>query len=140
MNNRNLVRGLFLIAIALAFGIGATRYPLGHLERAGPGMFPMMASGLLLLLGLLSVMRSFVVERMPIHFNIRNIAIILASLVGFALLSEHLNMIAGIVFLVFVSTIAGTSYSVLRNVKIVLGLVAIAVAFKELLGVQLPLY
>jgi len=140
MNNRNLVKGLFLCAIALVFGIGALQYPLGHLERAGPGMFPLMASCLLFFLGFIVVLRSLVMERAPIQFNVKNIGIILASLVGFALLSEYVNMIAGIVLLVFVSTIAGTSYSLKRNVKICIGLILIAVAFKELLGVQLPLY
>ena len=45
---------------------------------------------------------------MPLDFNVKNIAIILASLCGFAVISEYLNMIAGIVFMVFCSTLAGT--------------------------------
>ena len=49
-------------------------------------------------------------------------------------------MILGIVFLVFCSTFAGTSYSVVRNIKISIGLIAVAFAFKNLLGLQLPLY
>ncbi|MES1162290.1 MAG: tripartite tricarboxylate transporter TctB family protein, partial [Rhizobacter sp.] len=75
------------------------------------------------------------------HFNIRNIAIIIASLCGFALISEHLNMIAGITFMVFCASFAGTaSYSVVRNLKISAGLIAVALAFQKLLGFNLPLY
>lgn len=51
-----------------------------------------------------------------------------------------MNMIAGIVFLVFCSGFAGTSYSWKRNLKIAAVLVAIAFAFQKLLGVSLPLY
>ena len=58
----------------------------------------------------------------------KNIAIVLSSLIGFALVS-HVNMIAGIIVLVFVSTAAGTSYSWVRNVKIAVVLVLIALAF-----------
>ena len=76
---------------------------------------------------------------MRLDFNLRNIGIILASLAGFALLSEKLNMIVGIVFLVFCSTLAGRKYSVLRNVKLAAGLVAVAFAFQKLLGLSLPL-
>lgn len=141
MNNRNFVRGLFLMAIALLFGLVALgNYSIGVFSRSGPGMFPLMVSSMLFLIGVLSVVRSHFVEAVPLSYNVKNIAIILLSLVGFALLSEHLNMILGILFLVFCSTFAGTSYSVLRNVKISLGLIAIAFAFKNLLGLSLPLY
>ena len=36
--------------------------------------------------------------------------------------------------------LAGTSYSLVRNVKISLGLIAVAFAFKQFLGLSLPLY
>ena len=129
------------MAIALLFGLVALgNYSIGVFSRSGPGMFPLMVSSMLFLIGVLSVVRSHFVEAVPLSYNVKNIAIILLSLVGFALLSEHLNMILGILFLVFCSTFAGTSYSVLRNVKISLGLIAIAFAFKNLLGLSLPLY
>ena len=101
MNDRNLVRGLFLIAISLAFGLGALRYPIGDFGRAGPGLFPLLVSSLLLLIGVATIVRSRFVERVPLDFNVKNIAIILGSLCGFALISQHVNMIAGIVFMVF---------------------------------------
>jgi hypothetical protein len=33
MIDRNLARGLFLAAVALAFGIGSLRYPIGDFAR-----------------------------------------------------------------------------------------------------------
>jgi hypothetical protein len=79
-------------------------------------------------------------EHTGMTFNPRNIALVLASLVGFALLSEYLNMIAGIVFMVFCASLAGTSYSVVRNLKIAGVLIVVAVMFQKFLGLQLPLY
>ena len=140
MNSRNLLKGLFLIAIALLFGLGSFRYPMGSFARAGPGLFPLLVSSLLFLVGAALVVRSLVDERVPMSFNPRNIALVLASLVGFALISEHLNMIVGIVFMVFCATLAGTSYSVARNLKIAGVLIAVALLFEKFLGLQLPLY
>ncbi|MDM0110786.1 tripartite tricarboxylate transporter TctB family protein [Variovorax sp. J22R133] len=140
MSNRNFVRGLCLMAIALLFGVVALRYNIGELARSGPGLFPLMVSSFLFVIGLLTVVRSHFVEQVPLSYNVKNIALILLSLVGFAVLSEFINMILGIVFLVFCSTLAGTSYSVVRNIKISVGLVAVAFAFKDLLGLNLPLY
>jgi hypothetical protein len=140
MRDRNLVKGLFLIAISLAFGLASLRYPIGQFSRAGPGLFPLLVSSLLLLIGLIIVVRSRFVERVHLDFNLKNIAIIIGSLCGFAVISLYLNMIAGIVFMVFCASFAATSYSVVRNLKISAGLIAIAFAFQKLLGLNLPLY
>ena len=117
MNDRNLLKGLFLIAIALIFGLGSFRYPTGSFQRAGPGLFPLLVSSLVFVLGLAMAVRSRFTAPVPMTFNARNIAIILASLAGFALITDNVNMIAGIVFLVFCASAAGkTAYSIKRNV------------------------
>jgi hypothetical protein len=128
------------MAISLAFGLVSLHYPVGEFSRAGPGLFPLLVSCLLFLIGLIAVVRSRFVERVPLNFNLQNIALILSSLCGFALISEYLNMILGIVFMVFCASFAGTSYSVVRNLKISAGLIAVAFAFQKLLGLGLPLY
>jgi hypothetical protein len=140
MKDRNVLKGLFLMAIALAFGLGSLKYPVGKLERAGPGFFPLLVSSILFLLGLAMLVRSRFMERVPMVFNMRNIAIIMASLIGFALLSRFINMIVGITFLVFISTLAGKSYSWKRNAMVSASLIAIAFIFQKGLGLKLPLY
>jgi len=141
MNDRNLLRGLFLLAISLSFGLASLRYPIGQLNRAGPGLFPLLVSSLLFLIGLITVIQSRFVERMPLDISLKNIAIVIASLCAFALVSRHVNMIAGITVMVFVASFAGTAtWSVLRNLKIAAGLIAVALAFQKLLGFNLPLY
>ena len=140
MNNSNLARGLFILAVAMIFGIWSTRYPLGEFSRAGPGLFPLMVCCLLFLIGLITVVRSRFVPPAPIHFRFRNIGFVLAGLIGFTLISDFLNMALGIVFMVFCATYAGTSYSVVRNIKISAGLIGIAFALQHLLGLQIPLF
>ena len=128
------------MAVSLAFGLASLRYPTGEFSRAGPGLFPLLVSCVLFLIGLITAVRSRFVERVHLNFSMKNIALILLSLCGFAVISEHLNMIVGIVFLVFCASFAGTSYSVVRNLKISAGLIAVAFAFQKLLGLNLPLY
>jgi Tripartite tricarboxylate transporter TctB family len=141
MNDQNLLRGLVLIAISLAFGLTSLRYPIGQFSRAGPGLFPLMVSCLLLLIGVTTVVRSRFVKHIPLTVNLKNITIVLASLCGFAVVSQYVNMITGIVVMVFCAGFAGGGeYSVARNIKISLGLIAVGFAFEKLLGLQLPLY
>src|SRR5437870_6609901 len=138
MNDRNLVRGLVLMAVSLAFGLTSLRYQIGDFSRAGPGLFPLMVSSLLLLIGVATVVRSRFVAREPLGFQIKNIAIIVGSLCAFALVSRFVNMTVGIAVMVFCAAFAGTSYSVMRNVKVAAGLIAVAFAFQKLLGFNLP--
>jgi len=140
MNDRNLVRGLFLMMISLGFGLGALQYSVGSLGRAGPGLFPFMVSCLLFLIGVVTVVRSRFVEAVPLDVSMKNIGLVMLGLCGFAVVSKFVNMTVGIVFMVFVATLAGTSYSWKRNLKICAGLIAIAFAFQKLLGLNLPLY
>ena len=140
MKNINLIRGLVLMAIALIFGLGALNYQVGQFSRAGPGLFPMMVSSIVFLIGVVSVVRSRFVKPEPVTYNLKNISAILFGLLGFAFLSEHLNMIVGITFLVFCVSFAGTSYSVVRNLKVSAGLIGVAFMFQKLLGLQLPLF
>lgn len=138
--DRNLIRGFVLMALAVGFGLPSVSYSLGSLGRAGPGMFPFIVSCMLFVIGVITVVRARLVKPVPLNFQVRNISIILGSLCGFALLSHYLNMIVGIVFMVFCSGFASTTYSVARNLKIAAVLVLIALAFQKLLGVNLPLY
>ncbi|SHN09178.1 tripartite tricarboxylate transporter TctB family protein [Rhizobacter sp. OV335] len=141
MIDRNLARGLFLAAIALAFGLGALRYPIGDFARAGAGLFPLMVSVLLLLIALATLVRSRVVTGPRFEFNPVNIALLLSALCAFALVSRVLNMTAGIVAMVFISGFAGTAkYSIVRNLKVSVGLFLVALVFQKLLGLSLNLY
>jgi len=138
--NRVLVRGLCLMGIALLFGLNSFRYQLGDLSRAGPGLFPLIVSCLLFLIGAITVASTRFMAFEHLNYSVRNIGIILLSFVGFALISQFVNMLVAIVFLAFFSTLAGTSYSLKRNLKIAIGLVIVAFAFRDLLGLNLPLY
>ena len=128
------------MAIALLFGlVSIFNYKIGEFARSGPGMFPLIVSCLLFVIGVLTLVRSFFVEAVALHFKPKNIALILLGLCGFVLLSQYVDMGLGIVFLVFSTSFAGSSFSWLRNIKVSVALIAIAYVFKYALGLNLPL-
>ncbi len=135
----NLVRGLFLTIISLMFGITSMTYSIGKFGKAGPGMFPLLVSGMLLVIGVATIIGAYYKPPVPISYNFKNIAVVLLGLCGFAVISQFLNMIFGIFFLVFCSAFAAKSFTVVRNIKISVCLVAVAFGFKYLLGLNLPL-
>jgi hypothetical protein len=140
MNDRNLMRGVVLVAISLAFGLTSLKYPIGDFSRAGPGLFPLMMSSLLLLVGIATLIGAHYREKVPLHFNVRNIGTIIGSLCAFSLVSHFVNMTAGIIVLVFVSSLAANTKSWKRSLKVAAGLLVVAFIFLKFLGLQLPLY
>jgi Tripartite tricarboxylate transporter TctB family len=136
--NQNTGRGLLLAGVALLFLFQATRYTIGNLREPGPGLLPVIVAGILLVIGIAIVVRSHFSEAVPLDFHVRNIALIAASLVGFPLVSEYVNMLVGIAVRVTMASLASDDFSMPRTAAIILCLVA--VAMKKGLGVQLPLY
>lgn len=140
MVNQNVGRGLLLAAVALFFLLQAPSLTIGSLSRPGPGLFPLLVSSTLLIIAVVIVGRSFFIAAMPFDFQFRNLALIAASLVSFALVSEFVNMVAGIAVMATMASYASEDFSIPRTAVIVAALCAIAIAMKKLLGVQLPLY
>lgn len=137
MYNQNLLRGLFLAAVALAFGVGATRLSVGDFSRAGPGLFPLLVSGLLLVLSIIMIVQSRLVAADPFHFSVRNISAIMLALASFVVVTKVVNMMAGIAALVVVGSFAATSWSWKRNLQISVALILIAIGFQKFLGLNL---
>jgi len=73
MNNMNLVRGLVVMTVAVVFGIGSLNCQIGEFNRSGPGLFPLMVSCLLFLIGLINAGRSHFVKPVPLRYNVTNI-------------------------------------------------------------------
>lgn len=139
MPNQTLVRGLFLACVALAFGLGALQYPLGDFARAGPGLFPLLVSGLLLAVALLTILQSRASAPVPIRLNLKNIGCVLLGLASFVLCSKLIDMAVGIVALVFIAALAGSAYRPVRNLQVAAVLIAIAWVFQRFLGLNLRL-
>ena len=139
MINQTLARGVFLAIVALAYGLTALRYPLGDLAHAGPGLFPLLVSSLLLIVAILTIVQSRFVEFVRLDMNLKNIALIMLGLGAFVVCAKFINFIVGIPVMVFIVALAGSSYSWKRNLQVSIGLILVAYAFERLLGLNLRL-
>ena len=140
MINQNVGRGLLLMAVALLFLVQAPRYTIGHLNRPGPGLFPVLVAGILITIAIIMLVRSRFLEPAPFDFHFRNIALIASALVAFAVVTHFVNMLAGIAVMATMASYASPDFSIRRTATIVVALCLIAFAMKQFLGVQLPLY
>src|SRR5947209_6760441 len=126
--NQNVGRGLLLAAVSLFFLLQAPKLTLGSLSRPGPGLFPVMVASLVLFIAIVIVVRSRFLEAAPLEFRFRNIALVAASLLAFALISEYVNMIAGIVVMATMVSLASEDFSIPRAATIAGVLCVIAFA------------
>jgi hypothetical protein len=138
--NQNVGKGVLLAAVSLFFLLQAPRLTLGNLTRPGPGLFPVMVASLLLFIAVVIVVRSRFIEAVPLDFRFRNITLVAASLLCFALISEYVNMFTGIAVMATMVSLASDDFSIRRAATIAGVLCLVAFAMKRLLGVQLPLY
>jgi len=138
--NQNVGRGLLLAAVSLFFLVQAPALRIGSLSRPGPGLFPFMVASALLIIAIVMLVRSRFIEATPFEFRFRNIALVAASLLAFAVISEYVNMLAGIAVMATMVSLASDDFSIPRAATIAGVLCVIAFAMRRFLGVQLPLY
>jgi len=140
MANVNILKGALLIGIAIIFAIPSLKYSLGTLSQSGPGLFPFSVSMMLIAIGGAIIVRGLLTEPLPLTFRLRNIGLVTISLLGFVLASAYINMLAAIVIMVLMASMASDDFSVLRAAKIAGVLAAIGFALRAGLGFQLPLF
>ena len=141
LNNKDVWAGLMLIAIGAAAMFLARNYGFGTALRMGPGFFPIILGGLLVLFGLAilaSGLRS--AEQIAGAWSLRALIILPLSLVLFGVLMEHGGFVPAMIVLIFGSATASTEFKFVEVLLFSLGLTALSVAvFVWGLGLPYPL-
>jgi putative tricarboxylic transport membrane protein len=133
--------GLILVAIGIGFAVYAQDYRLGTAARMGPGYFPTMLGGLLVLLGLSLSLPAFAIEgeKFP-RLHLRPLLTILGAIVAFALLLEPLGFVIAAAALVIIGGFADPDLRLIESVALAAALVVFATGiFVALLGMPLQL-
>jgi hypothetical protein len=140
-NNRDFWAGIMLIATGAASVIIARDYSFGTSLRMGPGYFPSVLGGGLVLFGLyLVVMGLKRNEKMEGGWSFRALIVLPLSLVLFGVLMERAGFIPALIVLIFGSAAAGTEFKLVEVLLLALGLTAFSVAlFIYGLGLPYPL-
>ncbi|MVA27305.1 tripartite tricarboxylate transporter TctB family protein (plasmid) [Agrobacterium vitis] len=134
--------GSIFLVVGLVGLFIAKNYNFGTATRMGPGFFPVLLTGLLALVGLASVVKSFVVEGDAVgKIAMRPVAAIIGSVAIFGLAVEPLGGPLAMLLTVMTAAMGSREFKLAsRPVLGALTLVCVcSVVFIELLNVPIPL-
>lgn len=140
---KDILAGLVFIGFGLAFAIGATSYGIGTPVRMGPGFFPLVVGGLLVVFGAIIVIRpSFDTEAGPIVTPAwRAAALVLVAVVAFGLTVRGLGLLPSILLTSLLASLASRVTSPVGALVLAVALTAVSVLiFVVGLSLRLPLF
>jgi hypothetical protein len=140
--NKDFWAGAMLIATGALSVIVARNYAFGTSLRMGPGYFPSVLGGILILFGLYLLaqgLRSN--EKIEGSWSLRALVVLPLSLVLFGLLMEYAGFVPALMVLIVGSAAAGSEFKLLEALALAAGLTAFAVVlFIYALGLPYPLF
>ena len=131
--------------IYMAFGISALiiarDYKMGTALKMGPAYFPAIVSALLVLVGIISVVRSFIREGSPIgSFTVKGLFIIAASTLVFGFILRGAGLIIALPVFVISSFYASRWFNWRHSIMLAVGVAAFCIiVFLKGLGIPIPL-
>ncbi len=138
----DLLTGLLFLAFGVFVMTYGSRYPLGTLQRMGPGYYPLIASTGLCLLGVILVARSVVKSSSEAigAINARPLLLILLGTLAFGLLIERVGFLAASLALVVLTRLAERDVRLAETAALAIGLTAFTAGiFWYALGMPLRL-
>lgn len=111
LDNKDFLAGLlFLIFGALTIYF-ARDYPMGWIERMGPGYFPTVLGGILCFFGLYVMIRGILTgERVQGPWGWRPLLLVTLSIVIFGYTLEKLGLVPALLLLFFVAALGGREF------------------------------
>jgi putative tricarboxylic transport membrane protein len=133
--------GLLLLGTGAAALVIAREYPFGTVLRMGPGFFPRVLGGILVLFGLHVMVRGLRRgETIQGGWSPRALILLPLSMVLFGVLVEHAGFVPALAALVFGSAAAGREFRLVEVLLLTVALTALSVAvFVWALGLPYPL-
>ena len=104
--------GLMFIGFGLFFAtVALVNYQMGSAVRMGPAYFPTVLGGLLVFLGAIVMVNSFVLTGAKVaKFHFRPLLFVMVSSLAFAYLLKPLGLVLASIALVFVSAYGGHEF------------------------------
>lgn len=143
--DRMLTRDFLGGVMFAAFGIATTwisfSYDIGTATRMGPGYFPAMVGGLIVLLGTVLAIRAYILatpEDRAVKLAFRPMVFILAAIGAFMMLVDTWGLVAAVAALILIARLSRFEGRYLELVATVVLLNAIAVAV-FVFGLNMPL-
>jgi hypothetical protein len=139
-NARDLLAGCLFLIFGLAFLFFAQDYQLGSARRMGPAYFPVVLSLMLIVIGVATAARGFLVPGPPIRDVAgKALAVVTAAVVLFGLLVRGVGLGVAVAALVIVSAAASRGFRLLPALLLGLALAAFCIlVFVTGLGLPFP--
>ncbi len=142
-SSKDLLTGLIYVGIGAGVVLVAIvgEYKVGTAIRMGPAYFPLILSACLILIGVISIVRSFIQPGTPVGVvGLKGTLLVAGSIVLFGLIVRGAGLIVALPMMVIVSSFASRPFSWVRALAIATGLtVFCTLVFLKGLGVPLPL-
>lgn len=138
----DLVGGSLLTLVGAAVAIvSVTYYPMGTLQRMGPGMFPAGLGVLLAVFGLILSLQSLRRPGERPDIRVWSPLFVLGGIAAFALVVSPFGLIPAIVAITVVASLAELRVRPLSLALLCLGLCLLApFVFRICLGLQIPMF
>lgn len=140
-NPKDFWTGIIYIFFGTAAIIIARDYGMGTAHKMGPAYFPVVLSGLLILIGTISLVRSFIKPGTPIgRYAFKGLLLVTASTVLFGLIVRGAGLVIALPLLVIISSYASKQFSWKYSLGMAAGLTVFCILiFLKGLGVPLPI-
>jgi hypothetical protein len=115
LENKDVWAGLFLIVVGVTAVVIARDYTFGTALRMGPGFFPIVLSGFLILSGLYILTNGLRGgEKIEGSWPLRALIVLPLALVLFGVLIERAGFVPAMLVLIFGSGLAGTDFRLIE--------------------------
>ena len=141
-NNKRFLSGVMFIIVGAVAVFMARDYPMGSALRMGPGYFPIVLGGIIILFGIweiiIGTLKPDVIKG---NWSIRALIILPVSAVVFGILMEKAGFIPALIALIITSVLAGSEFKLWEVVALAVGLtIACTGIFIYGLGLPYPLF
>ena len=138
---RDVLTGGVLAAFGLFVFFHATStLDIGTTRQMGPGMSPAGAGGLLAAFGVVIAVRGLLTRAPMPPLDVRTAAIILAAIAAFALLLDWVGLVAAMVGMTVIATLASERSRVRSTLILAACLTGLAILLSLGLGIPMPLF
>jgi putative tricarboxylic transport membrane protein len=140
-SSKDFWSGVIYIFLGSSAVFIAQDYTMGTAVKMGPAYFPTILGGLLVAIGAISVIRSFIVRRTPIGaFTFKGLLFVIVSTVVFGLIVRGAGLAVALPALVILSAYGSTRFRWRPTIVMALGLTIFCVlVFVKGLGIPLPI-
>lgn len=139
-NEKDFWIGVVYLAFGSAAIIISRDYSMGTALKMGPSYFPTILGSLLILIGIISLLRSFVKSGTPFGvFALKGLVLIIASIILFGFIVRRVGLVIALPTLVIISSYASTQFRWKYSLALAAGLTIFCIlVFLKGLGVPLP--